>query len=162
MKKKIISLLVCVLTFLMFTAMSAFADTAKTEYGFTYGDHRYLIGMSAADAFQTLGTADSSRDVNNCANGYVNKAYTFGGKAFEVYIEQEGKKEVVANITLLSNQAATEEGLKVGDTAEQVTKIYADAKKGLGSYTTTLGTTKLYIKMKGDTVSYITYMQDGK
>lgn len=139
---------------------SAAADTAveKTDYGFTYGENQYKPGMDAADAMKKLGEYSSSRDVNNCANGYINKAYMYGGKAFEVYVEQVDGKEVVANITLLTSEVATEEGLKPGDSSEQVTKIYKDAQKGLGTYTTTLGNTKLYIKMKNDTVSFISYM----
>ena len=114
--------------------------------------------MDAQEAMKKLGEYTSSRDVNNCANGYINKAYMYGNKDFEVYVEQVNGKEVVANITLMTSQVATEEGLKPGDSGEQVTKIYKDAQKGLGTYTTTLGNTKLYIKMKNDKVSFISYM----
>jgi len=148
----------------VFVLGGAFASFAANEtnenYAFTYEKTQYQIGMDAATAMKTLGDAVSSRDVNNCANGYVNKAYMYGkDKDFEVYVEQDANgKEIVANITLLSSSVATEEGLKVGDSDSKVTEVYADAKKGLGSYTTTKGKTKLYIKMKAGTVSYIAYM----
>lgn len=144
--------------FPVFAAAQAAAE--KTEYAFTYEDNQYRLGMDAEEAMESLGEAKSSRDVNNCANGYVNKAYMYGDKDFEVYVEQEGRKEVVANITLLTSGVSTEEGLKPGDSAAQVTSIYKDAKKGLGSYTASLGDTKLYIKMKDNKVSYISYMTE--
>lgn len=145
-------------------ALSAFAASGttaeKSGYTFTYENNQYQLGMEAEKAMETLGEAQSSRDVNNCANGYVNKAYMFGDKAFEVYIEQSGRKEIVANITLLTSEVSTEEGLKPGDSAARVTEVYKDAKKGLGSYTASLGSTKLYIKMKDNKVSYISYMTE--
>ncbi len=136
-------------------------SAAEAEnFAFTYGENRYELGMEAEAAMKTLGKETSSRDVNNCANGYVNKAYMYGDKDFEVYVEQSGKKEIVANITLLTSAVATEEGLKPGDEADQVTKLYKDAKKGLGSYTASKGDTKLYIKVKDGKVSYISYMTE--
>lgn len=147
--------------FVLSSAFVSFASNEKNEsFAFTHENTQYQIGMDAETAMKTLGDAVSSRDVNNCANGYVNKAYMYGkNKDFEVYVEQDAnKKDIVANITLLSSAVATEEGLKVGDPDSQVTKIYADAKKGLGSYTTTKGKTKLYIKMRAGAVSYIAYM----
>ncbi len=152
-------------------AGSAFAATAaanktenaaseKTAYSFTYENHQYQVGMEAKPAMEVLGEAKSSRDVNNCANGYINKAYMYGDKDFEIYVEQSGGKEIVANITLFTSKVSTEEGLKPGDGAARVTEIYKDAKKGLGSYSTTLGSTKLFIKMKDDKVSYISYLME--
>lgn len=163
MKKKMkqMAALVLAVAFMAAGAMSAAAESEKPEaYRFTYQEKQYQPGMEAKTAMDTLGKADSSRDVNNCANGYVNKAYMYGDKAFELYVEQEGKKEIVANITLLTEKVATEEGLKVGDSGDRVQEVYKDAVKGLGSYTAVLGETKLYIKLKDNKVSYITYMRD--
>ena len=145
---------------MIFGVFSAQAEEKK-NYTYTEGEVVYEIGMEKAEAFKTLGEAKSDRDVNTCANGYVNKAYTFGqtDKDIEVYCEQdkEAGKEIVASITLLTANVATEEGLKVGDDADAVVKAYPDAKKGLGSYTTVKGDTEIYIKMKGKNVSYIAY-----
>lgn len=162
MKK--LKMLLIAAVFVMGGALSAFAAAGtaaeKSEYTFTYENNQYQLGMEAAKAAETLGDAVSSRDVNNCANGYVNKAYMYGDKDFEVYVEQSGRKEIVANITLLTSKVSTEEGLKPGDSAARVTEVYKDAKKGLGSYTASLGNTKLYIKMKDNKVSYISYMTE--
>ena len=144
-------------------SFSAFADAQK--FTFTDNQHVYSIGMDSAAAFATLGTANGSRDVNNCANGYVNKAYTYGktDKDYEVYIEQNAAhtQEIVAGITLLTPNVATEEGLKVGDSAEKVLSVYPTAKKGLGSYTVEKGGVELQIKMRANAVSYIAYRAVG-
>ena len=136
------------------------AEPEEKTYGFTYNKNRYEIGMDGKTALKTLGKATSSRDVNTCANGYVNKAYTYGKtKDVEVYIEQDASKtkDVVASITLLTKNVATEEGLKVGDGIAQITKAYPSAVKGLGSYKVNDGKTELYIKVKDSKVSYIAY-----
>lgn len=141
-------------------AKTSEAAVEAEAFAFTYEENRYQLGMEAETAMETLGKETGSRDVNNCANGYVNKAYMYGDKDFELYVEQSGKKEIVANITLLTSKVETEEGLKPGDDADCVTKIYKDAKKGLGSYTASKGDTRLYIKLKDGKVSYISYMTE--
>ena len=123
---------------------------------------QFTINMPAADAFALLGEATGSRDVNNCANGYVNKAYTYGvdgGQDYEVYIEQDGEggPEVVKNITLLTDAVSTEEGLTTSSSIDDILSIYPDAEKGLGSYKVTRGNTELYIKTNGDQIAYIAY-----
>lgn len=140
-------------------ALTGYAAEVK-QAGFTYNQARYSVGMDASTARAALGEAKSSRDVNNCANGYINKAYTYGETGdFEVLIEQnEAGQEVVSNITLLTEKVATEEGLKVGDPESRITALYPAAKKGLSSYTATVGTGILYIKTKGGKVSFISYI----
>lgn len=158
---------VFIVLMIMAGTMTSFAnEIAKRKYGFTNKQIRYELGMDAEQAFKTLGAFIDSRDVNTCANGYINRAYTYSNddktkeKDFEVYVEQDRKtgKDVVASITLMSSSVATEEGLKVGDTADRVTAVYPTAKKGLGSYKIIDGTEELYVKLKGGKVSYISYV----
>ncbi len=144
----------------MMTAFAAAQGADNKDFAFTYADKRYELGMDAKEAMEALGEAKSSRDVNNCANGYVNKAYMYGDQDFELYVEQSGRNEIVANITLMGRNVSTEEGLKPGDAADRVNEIYKGAKKGLGSYTVSRGNTKLYIKTKDNKVSYISYMTE--
>lgn len=161
----------CMTILMVTTAMAGETAQAKTQdaqthtkkFGFTYKETRYEIGADANEAMKTLGESNSSREVNTCANGYVNRAYTYGekeSKDFEVYVEQDKStgKDIVASISLLTDNVATEEGLKVGDSADDVTKIYPTAVKGLGTYKVTEDKELLYIKMTGGKVAYISYM----
>lgn len=137
-------------------------DEKTKKFGFTYKEVRYELGADAEAAKKTLGESNGSREVNTCANGYINRAYTYGegdSQDFEVYVEQDKKtsKDIIASITLLTANVATEEGLKVGDSAETVTKIYPTAVKGLGTYKVTEDKELLYIKMTGGKVAYISY-----
>ena len=137
-------------------------DEKTKKFGFTYKEVRYELGADAEAAKKTLGESNGSREVNTCANGYINRAYTYGegdSQDFEVYIEQDKNtsKDIIASITLLTANVATEEGLKVGDSAETVTKIYPTAVKGLGTYKVTEDKELLYIKMTGGKVAYISY-----
>lgn len=157
MKRLAAVLLAAVMTVML--AVPAFAATEQKEYKFTYNKVQYTVGMDAKTAFDNLGTAKSSRDVNNCANGYINKAYTYGDtKDFEVYIEQDkAGKEIVVTITLMTDKVATEEGLKVGDSEETILSVYKDAKKSLGCYKVNEETMQLYIKVQNGKVSFISY-----
>ena len=141
------------------SALTGYAAEAP-KAGFTYNKIRYSVGMDANTARQTLGEAKSSRDVNNCANGYINKAYTYGETGdFEVLIEQnEAGQEIISNITLLTGQVATEEGLRVGDPESRITALYPTARKGLSTYTVIMGTGTLYIKTKAGKISFISYI----
>lgn len=175
MKRKGKSLLALVIVASMtllwgMTALAAGSASAGTQtkdektkkFGFTYKEVRYELGTDAEAAKKTLGESNGSREVNTCANGYINRAYTYGdgdSQDFEVYIEQDKNtgKDIIASITLLTANVATEEGLKVGDSAETVTKIYPTAVKGLGTYKVTEDKELLYIKMTGGKVAYISY-----
>ena len=139
---------------------TAMAAEQQADNAFTYQEGQYYVGMDAGTARRTLGNAVSSRDVNNCASGYVNKAYTYGEtRDFEVLIEEtEDGREVISNITLLTGKVATEAGLKVGDAESEILKVYPGAKKGLASYTVLLGDSSLYIRTSGGKISFISYL----
>ncbi len=150
--------LILAAAFILGAGFSAFAAEG---YVFTYNDVEYTPGMDAKTAMDSLGTPVSSRDVNNCANGYINKAYVYGDNDIELYIEQQngtGSPEIVANITLMGSNVKTQEGLKPGDAESRITAVYPSAKKGLNTYTVTEGNTELYIKTSGGKVSYISYL----
>jgi hypothetical protein len=156
--KKVITFILAAL--MMFSiAVPAFADAGKNGYKLTYNEKQYTVGMDAATAMSELGTVKSSRDVNNCANGYINKAYTYGDtNDLEISVEQDKDgKEIVAAITLMTDKVKTEEGLKVGDSDSTVKSIYKDAVKGLGNYKVNKDGTQLFIKMQNGKVSFIAY-----
>ena len=140
--------------------ISASAQERQEPGAFTYNQVQYSVGMDAKTAQSTLGAAVASRDVNNCANGYINKAYTYGDtKDFEILIEQNEKgQELISNITLLTSKVSTGEGLRVDDPESRIQQIYPTAKKGLSSYTVFLGVHSLYIKTTDGKVSFISYI----
>lgn len=130
----------------------------KTAYSFTYEKQQVKLGEDADDALKKLGKANSDRILTNCADDSgVDKVYTYD--AFDLYTTKSGNKEIVNEITLKTSGAATEEGLKVGDTPSQVKKIYSSAKGSMGLYTVSLGNTNLIIDcgLKDDKVVSITY-----
>ena len=141
-------------------ACTCYAAESKDTYTFSFNGVEYSLGMEANAAKATLGEAKASRDVNNCANGYVNKAYIYGEtQDFEVLIEQdEHGREVVSNITLLTDKVTTEEGLKVGDPESRIRQIYPNARKGFGTYTVLLGDSSLYIRTANGKISFISYI----
>ena len=157
---KWISKLILAAALSMMMALTALAAQTAALSPFTYNQVQYTVGMDARTAQSTLGASVSSRDVNNCANGYVNKAYTYGEtRDFEVLIEEtEDGREVISNITLLTGKVATEAGLKVGDAESEILKVYPGAKKGLASYTVLLGDSSLYIRTSGGKISFISYL----
>ncbi len=149
----------------VYAAGTAAAQTAQqsTAFGFTYNGNRYEVGMDAEAAYKTLGEPTGSRDVNNCARGAIRKAYSYGNQDVEVFADLNAAetKDVIKTITLMSDKVVTEEGLKVGDTEEQILAIYPNAVKGIGGYNVTKGNTELYISINKlrKKIAYITYQE---
>lgn len=141
-------------------AFGAFA-AEKTAYVFSYGEKQVTVGEDAKAAVKALGAAKDEKTLNNCAAGDGNvkdKVYLY--EDFDLHASTNDKgKQIVWEIALKNDKTATEEGLKLGDTAARVKQLYPDAKESYGIYTATLGSTQLIIDcgLKNDKVAAISY-----
>ena len=140
-----------------FTALGA-AKEEKTAYSFTYAEQQVTPGETASAALIKLGDYQDDQVLANCADDSgTATAYIYS--AFDLVTQKIDGKEVVKEITIHKDGAATEEGLKVGDTPSQVKKLYPSAVGDMGLYTVELGSTRLVIDcgFKDDKVVSITY-----
>lgn len=138
----------------------AFA-AAKTAYTYSYEKQQITVGQDAKTAVKALGKAKEEKTLNNCAAGdgtVKDKVYLYND--FDLHVSTNNKgKEIVWEIALKNGNTATEEGLKIGDTAARVKALYPDAKENYGIYTATLGSTQVIVDcgLKNDKVVAISY-----
>lgn len=139
------------------TAIAA-ANEEKTAYSFTYEKQQVIPGEAADKALEKLGKYNSEHELTNCADS-TGKDMSYKYDSFEVITGKVDGKEIMKELTIIKDDVATEEGLKVGDKPADVKRLYPGIKGDLGLYTITLGNTKLIIDcgLNDDKVVAITY-----
>ena len=130
----------------------------KTAYTFTADKVQISVGTEAKPVLDSLGAAKESKTLTNCANSGKDKVYLY--ENFDIYTTQNEKKDtIIQSVVLKTDKAATEEGVKLGQTPKEVKAAYPDAVESYGLYTVTLGNSKIVIDcgMKNDKVVDISY-----
>lgn len=139
------------------SSMCTWAAGAKTAYTFTAEKVQMAVGAEAQPVLNSLGKAEDINVLNNCANGGKDKVYQY--EDFDLYTTQNEAKKTIIQTIVLKNGAATEEGVKLGQTPKEVKAAYPDAVESLGLYTVTLGNSQIIIDcgLKNDKVVDISY-----
>ncbi|WP_101877831.1 hypothetical protein [Lachnoclostridium edouardi] len=139
-------------------SICAWGAEKKTAYTFTSGEVQMAVGEQAKPVLDQLGKEKEVKTLTNCANGGKDKVYVY--ENFDIYTTQNEKKDtIIQTIVLTSAQAATEEGLKLGQKPADVKKAYPDAVEEFGLYTVSLENSRIVIDcgMKNDKVVDISY-----
>ena len=144
-------------TAVLSSTVYTWAAEAKTSYTFTAEKVQIAVGAEAQPILDSLGEADDTRVLNNCANGGKDKVYQY--EDFDLYTTQNEAKKTIVQTIVLKDDATTEEGLKLGQTPKEVKAAYPDAVESLGLYTVTLGNSQIIIDcgLKNDKVVDISY-----
>lgn len=123
MKKILIYLLLAVMAF-SFVACQSNNPPAeeKTVYTFTSGTTKIAIDDDVAPILTALGAWRDYAESGSCAFEGLDKVYTYAG--FEIQTYPMNDKDFVYVIVLCDDTVATEEGVRIGDTKETVTKVY--------------------------------------
>lgn len=106
-----------------------------------------------------LGKYKGVSEVSNCALGGSDKVYNY--KMFELtaYIEEDVER--IDSIYFIDSNLPTTEGLRLGDTVEDMKSLYGENYEAEGTtYTYTRGETLLIIITKNDIVVSIEYCLD--
>ncbi len=130
----------------------------KKAYTFTADKVQISVGAEAKPVLDSLGAAKESKTLTNCANSGKDKVYLY--ENFDIYTTQNEKKDtIIQSVVLKTDKAATEEGIKLGQTPKEVKAAYPDAVENYGIYTVTLGNSRIVIDcgMKNDKVVDISY-----
>ncbi len=153
MKKLIILLLIGILI----TGCSEVKKEENKVYSFTYNDKNFILG----EEFSTSKYGKEVRyaEVPSCAGQGVDKTYTYDH--YEITTTPDGDKDKIYTIYLTDDSVKTTEGIKIGDSLENLTKTYGnDYEKRDNAYTYTLDNTHLEFIVVGDTISSIEYYID--
>ncbi len=132
--------------------------TTTTTEGYSFENNGVTIPMNvdAAPLTDTLGEPVEYFEAASCAFQGLDKIYYYNG--FEVGTYPNGQKDYVSYVNLLDDSVATEKGIYLGSTLEEVTAAYGEDYKVEGSsYVYRLGDTKLTFIIEEDFVTSITY-----
>lgn len=126
--------------------------------GFSFENNEVSIPMNvdAAPIVETLGEPVEYFEAASCAFQGLDKIYYYNG--FELGTYPNGDKDYVSYVNLLDDSVATDKGVYLGSTLEEVTAAYGNEYTVDGaSYVYRLGETKLTFIMEEDAVTSITY-----
>ncbi len=132
-------------------------SNASTE-GFSFENSGITVPMNvdAAPIIEELGEPVEYFEAASCAFQGLDKIYYYNG--FEVGTYPNGDKDYVSYVNLLDDSVATDQGIFLGSTLDEVTAAYGEDYTAEGSsYVYRLGDTKLTFIVENDAVTSITY-----
>ncbi len=135
------------------------AEDVKTPTeGFSFENSGVTIPMNvdAAPIVDELGEPVEYFEAASCAFQGLDKIYYYNG--FEVGTYPNGDKDYVSYVNLLDDSVATDKGVYLGSTLDEVTAAYGKDYTAEGSsYVYRLGDTKLTFIIEDDAVTSIAY-----
>lgn len=131
-------------------------DTDPAGYLFTYNGKQIGLNMKMEDVTALIGPADRSNTSDSCAFGGTDTTYYYD--SIRITTSDDKGYEWVYEIYLLDDLVATEEGVSVGSTAQQVTEKYGQSQEGSDSLLVySKGGMKLKFSLKDGKVAAILY-----
>lgn len=132
------------------------AIAAGEAHTFTYGSTKIAMNDDTAPIVAALGEPKSYTEEESCAFEGLSKTYYFGSFYLETY--PDGDTDRVYCVWLVDDSVATEEGIYIGSTQEQVEKAYgAEWFNGKNAYIVRTGDCILTIILENGTVNSIQY-----
>ena len=108
------------------SAASSESKAVDTSYHFEYKGVSIKPGMKADEVVSAIDDEYDKFEAESCAAQGLAITYTYGGGVFTIYTEDENGTAVVKMITIFKPDVATPEGIKVGDSKEQVVAAYGE------------------------------------
>lgn len=116
------------------TDAAAPADTgaaAADGYAFTWNGKTVTMNEDMSTALADLGEPASYFEAASCAFEGLDKTYTYAGFVITTY--PDGDKDYINSIQLTDDSTATQEGIYIGCTEEQVRETYGEPASELTS-----------------------------
>lgn len=99
----------------------------EKTYTFTSGTTKIAIHDDATPILEALGEWRDYATSNSCLFKGKDKVYTYAGFSLQTYPQEE--KDFVYMISFYDDTVATEEGIRIGNTKEDVIKAYGTPDK---------------------------------
>ena len=174
MKKRILIIsMISVMAFTMFACgnsddtkvieSSANVGTESTSssskaggYVFHYNDLQIGVDEDAAPIVEKLGEPSQYFESPSCAADGIGKLYTYND--FEIQTYPEGDKDLILYVRLRTDNVATDEGLDLSSTKEDIISAYGNpTAEATGSMTYENNGVSLVFIFDGDSLSSIEY-----
>ena len=131
-------------------------DNTPKGYLFTYNNQQIGLNMKMADAQAKIGAETKKNTSDSCAFDGTDTVYYYD--SIRITTSDDRGYEWVYEITLLDDVVATQEGIRVGSTADEVVAKYGQSEGGTDALLTyAKDGMKLLFSMKDGKVSAIRY-----
>ena len=125
--KKLLAMTLCLLALLALCACTpAQTENGKKNdpYVFKTGKVTIAVDADLAPIVEALGEPINYAEAPSCAHTGTSKYYTYAGIDIESY--PDGKKDRVYIVALIDDSVATAEGIRVGDTRDELLEVYGE------------------------------------
>lgn len=126
-------------------------------YIFSIKNTEFIIGEDPTEKIEKLGEASDSFSAPSCAMQGEDKIYTYSGFTLTANSESKDSPVKLISILLTDDSVQTKEGLYIGQTRENVEKLYGKKKKKENEYIYKKGRMELSIIFEADKVVSIEY-----
>jgi hypothetical protein len=114
------------------------------------------LNVDAAPVIEALGEPVEYFEAPSCAFQGLDKIFYYNG--FEINTYPSGDKDFISTVNFLDDSVATDKGIYLGSTLDDVVAAYGENYEVENTaYTYTLGETELTIIVENDVVSAITF-----
>ena len=147
--KKFLALLLCILMAFCVVACDKKKDKNSSDdeeggnsnkpqqtvsFSVSYNSTKIALGADAKAIIATLGEPASKQEAGSCAGQGTLTKYKY--PSLEIYVLTNGNVQTIDQITLLDDGIKTPEGIKIGSSADDVTKACGKATKQTETYMT--------------------------
>ena len=135
------------------------AETAQITFDYVLNGTAIVVGEEAAPVLEKLGDADDVFEAPSCAFTGVSYYYTYGGVQVVTYPDEHDQTlNRLYEVDLIDNTAATNEGIKVGDSYDDLIAKYGTPDQetpAYASYQTDGKAVRFFLD--GDSIKQIVY-----
>lgn len=132
------------------------SDPREEAFSFTYSGIKIRLNAEATPIVNALGEPESYTEEPSCAFEGVDKTYCYGSFYLSTY--PTSGRDYVYRLWFTDDEAATEEGIRIGSTKSQVEAAYGEnGFDGVNRYVLTKGQTRLILLLEEEKVSSIRY-----
>ncbi len=137
------------------------AAQAGDGFVFDYNGTKIAVDTDAAPIVDKLGEPQKYFEAPSCAADGIGKLYTYSD--FEVQTYPDGDKDLILSVTLRTDNVATEEGISLANSKDDVIAAYGESANATdSSLTYTKNGTDLNFIFEGDSMISIEYIVSGK
>ena len=134
-------------------------ETAQITFDYVLNGTTIVVGEEAAPVLEKLGAEDSVFEAPSCAFTGVSYYYTYGGVQVITYPDEHDQSlNRLYEVDLIDATAATNEGIKVGDTYDDLIAKYGKPDQETPDYASyqTEGKAVRFV-LDGDSIKQIVY-----
>lgn len=156
MKRISLFLLAAIMLLSLVGCGSTDIDPPEENFSFTYNGTKITLGAEAAPIIDALGEPRSYTEEPSCAFEGMDKTYYYG--SFYLSTSPLNGKDFVYSFWFADDSVATEDGIRIGSTQEQMETIFgANCFNGTNTYMQSKGESKVVYLLEDGLIKSIQY-----